>query len=101
MAKRRQQRRGKSATDRPATHLAARWGHRAPPPNSRARLWGFRLAAMLLVPVLVLGGAELALRLASYGHPTGFFVHRHVAGREVIVENEKFSARFLGRNLVK
>ena len=41
-----------------------------PPPEgppSRARKWLFRLAAVILVLVLPLGGLEAALRLVGYG----------------------------------
>ena len=42
-------------------------------PISRRRLWLMRLFAMIFVPLLVLGGIELGLRLGGYGYDTGFF----------------------------
>ena len=50
----------------------------------------FRLLAATLVPVLLLGGAEAALRLAGHGHETSFLLERTVQGERVMVENDKF-----------
>ena len=36
--------------------------------SSKRRLWLMRLFAMILVPLFVLGVAELGLRLAGYGY---------------------------------
>ncbi len=51
-------------------------GKAAPPPApvSRRKKWLMRVASLLLVPVLLLGGAELLLRVAGYGHSTRFLV---------------------------
>jgi tetratricopeptide (TPR) repeat protein len=46
------------------------------------------------VPLLVLGGLELALRLAGYGYPTSFFQKARIGGRDVVVENSRFAYRF-------
>ena len=64
---------------------------RTPAPQSRHR-W-FRVLA-LLSPILLLGLAELVLRLAGYGWPTSFFLERHQEGRTLLVENPKFGWRF-------
>ena len=42
-------------------------------PLSPTRYWDFR-AITLLIPLLHLALLELGLRIAGYGHPTGFFV---------------------------
>jgi tetratricopeptide (TPR) repeat protein len=56
---------------------------------------------MLAVPVLVLGGFELALRIVGYGYPTSYFVPGAVEGRQVLMENGRFGMRFFPRELVR
>ena len=63
-------------------------------PARARRVWWFRLLAITLIPALLFGGLELALRLVNYGYPTGFFRKTQIAGREVFVENDKFGLRF-------
>jgi tetratricopeptide (TPR) repeat protein len=46
------------------------------------------------VPVVVLLALEAALRLAGYGYPTAFFKRLTIAGREYLVENDRFGWRF-------
>ena len=53
-----------------------------------------RLIAMIFVPLVVLGGIELGLRLFGYGYPTGFFSRTRIEGRDYYVPNEKFISRF-------
>ncbi|SPE55718.1 conserved hypothetical protein [Verrucomicrobia bacterium] len=48
----------------------------------------------LLSPVLLLGVAELGLRLAGYGYATSFFLERHEGNRTLLTENPKFGWRF-------
>jgi tetratricopeptide (TPR) repeat protein len=70
-------------------------------PVSGGRKWLFRLAAVILLPVLVLGGIELVLRLAGYGHPTGFFQKIRIGDKEYLVNNEDFSLRFFPPQLAR
>src|ERR1039457_4274424 len=63
-------------------------------PVSRRRLWLMRLFAMIFVPLLVLGGIELGLRLAGYGYDTGFLSRIEINGHKFYVPNEKFGYRF-------
>jgi tetratricopeptide (TPR) repeat protein len=58
------------------------------------RRWPFRLAAILLVPVLTLGALEAALRLAGYGYDTSLFAKTRVGGKEFLVNNDSFVLRF-------
>jgi tetratricopeptide (TPR) repeat protein len=67
---------------------------------ARRRLW-FRWVAVLVVPLLVLGGLELALRIFGYGYPTSFFVPATVAGQRMWVENGRFGLRFFPKELVR
>ncbi|MGD0537262.1 MAG: tetratricopeptide repeat protein [Verrucomicrobiota bacterium] len=64
------------------------------PPASSARRLVFRVAAAIVVPLFLLAAAELALRLAGYGHPTSFFVPLRITGRDMLVENEQFGLQF-------
>jgi tetratricopeptide (TPR) repeat protein len=70
-------------------------------PVSRRRLWLMRLFAMIFVPLLVLGGIELGLRLAGYGYNTGFFRRIQIDGHNFYVPNEEFSCRFFPPALVR
>jgi tetratricopeptide (TPR) repeat protein len=49
---------------------------------------------MILVPLFLLGGLELVLRLIGYGYPTSFFLRTRIGGRDFYVPNEKFGYRF-------
>jgi tetratricopeptide (TPR) repeat protein len=68
---------------------------------SAGRKWIFRLLALTLMPLLLLGGLEIVLRLAHYGYPTGMFQTRLVGGKPVVVENDKFSWRFFPRAMAR
>jgi tetratricopeptide (TPR) repeat protein len=63
-------------------------------PITRRRLWVFRLCAIILSPLVVLGSLELVLRLTGYGYPTSFFVRTRLQGADFYVSNEKFSHQF-------
>lgn len=60
-----------------------------------------RLLLALLAPLLFLGGAEWALRLAGYGHPTSFFVPAEINGRPVWTDNPFFGYRFFAPRLAR
>ncbi len=72
----------------------------APPAKPAARLrgkptgwrkWAYRLAAMTLVPALLLGVLELSLRIAGFGHPTDFFLDgTRTEGPGMCVDNPDF-----------
>lgn len=53
-----------------------------------------RLAAVTLVPILLLGLLELGLRLAGYGYPTRLFLPAKIGSEDFLVPNEKFANRF-------
>jgi len=94
--KRREQRAGPKGAVAPAAGQAS-----APSPNlaathparlSRRKKWLMRAAALVLVPLLVLGGVELLLRIVGYGRPAQYLV-RSKAGTGFTV-NPWFSKRF-------
>jgi hypothetical protein len=62
------------------------------------RLWMFRLAAMLVAPLLLLV-LEVGLRLADYGYPTGFYVR--AAGAGVDMTNYRFGWRFFPPSIAR
>jgi tetratricopeptide (TPR) repeat protein len=57
--------------------------------------------ALVLLPALVLAGIELALRLAGYGYPTGFFRQFRADRPDLRVNNEAFSRSFLPPSLAR
>lgn len=61
---------------------------------ARRRQWGFRLVALGLVPLLLLAGGEIGLRLAGYGYPTSFFKKTRLGGQARLVDNDQFGLRF-------
>ncbi len=65
------------------------------------RQWIFRIAAAVLLPLLVLGTLEISLRLAGYGYRTTFFRPYRIRGEDFLVENEKIGLRFFPPELVR
>lgn len=63
-------------------------------PISKRRRWLFRFLALVLGPLLVLGGLEACLRLVGYGYPTRFFLQENIQGKEYLVPNDRFGYRF-------
>ncbi|HTQ49588.1 MAG TPA: tetratricopeptide repeat protein [Candidatus Acidoferrales bacterium] len=49
---------------------------------------------MIFIPLLILGGIELGLRLTGYGYPTDFFSRIRIDGQDYYVPNERFGDRF-------
>jgi tetratricopeptide (TPR) repeat protein len=64
------------------------------PPLPAVRRWLFRLAALILAPLLALGILEAALRLAGYGYDTQFFQHTRIEDKDYLVNNDDFVLRF-------
>src|SRR5580704_6295767 len=67
----------------------------------RRHLWLLRLSTMIIVPLLVFGALELALRLAGYGYPTHFFVRTRIEGKDFYTANPKFGFRFFSPALAR
>ena len=55
----------------------------------------------VMVPLLLLGGLEVGLRLCGFGYPTGFFLPAQIDGRRFYVTNEKFGYRFFPPSLAR
>jgi tetratricopeptide (TPR) repeat protein len=71
------------------------------PPMSPRRKWLFRLSAAVLLPLFLLGGLEVTLRLAGFGYATRFFEKVLVGGKAFWVNNEDFSLRFFPPQLAR
>ena len=61
---------------------------------SGRRLWLMRLAAATLLPLLILGGVELGLRLVGHGYPTSYFLPSTIEGQNFLLPNPRFAYRF-------
>ena len=70
-------------------------------PVKRGRLWFYRFAAIVLIPALFVGAAELGLRLAGYGYYTAYFLE--VSGTEEVevIPNDRFGQRFFPPGLAR
>src|SRR5579883_1167937 len=64
-------------------------------------VWPMRAAVLIGVPLLVWALIEAALRVFGVGYPTSFFVPVEINGRDMIVENDRFTWRFLGRRMAR
>jgi tetratricopeptide (TPR) repeat protein len=69
--------------------------------TSRGRQWLFRLAAMILLPALVLSAVEIGLRLCGYGYSTALFKRMRIGQEDFLVENDQFSLRFFAPELAR
>jgi tetratricopeptide (TPR) repeat protein len=76
-----------------------------PPPAKPAlnprRRWAFRLAAMTLVPLLLLLTLEAGLRISGYGYNPAFFLPQPIGGEEFLIQNEDFSRRFFPAEVIR
>ncbi len=63
-------------------------------PSSNRRVWLFRLAAILLGPILFLGLLEIGLRAIGYGYNPHVAIPCEVDGQRCLGENVKFGWRF-------
>src|SRR5437762_2449825 len=61
----------------------------------------FRRLAALLLPVFILFGVELTLRLLGFGYPAGFFVRSETGPPGLFRENPKFGWRFFPHGLAR
>ena len=59
-----------------------------------SRKWLFRLVALVVIPLVLLGGIEAGLRLAGYGNDPGLFKKITIGGGNFFVNNEPFGPRF-------
>jgi tetratricopeptide (TPR) repeat protein len=86
-----------SATETQNSKIPAR---PAGEPNLANR-WRFRLASLILVPLVALALLEAGLRLAGFGFNTDFFRQIEIGGQAYLVNNESFSLRFFSPGLAR
>lgn len=67
--------------------------------KSRRRIWAFRLIAMTLIPILLLGVLEVGMRIGGFGYDTCYFMP--IPGREQICGNPRFGWRFFPPELAR
>lgn len=65
------------------------------------RLWLFRFASIIVIPVLVLFSLEFGLRLSGYGASGGFTVRETVDSKKKILSNPRFTWRFFEPQLAQ
>ncbi len=65
----------------------------------RGRIWLFRLASVIIVPLLLFTLLEIGLRLGGYGYPTQVFIKAGDSG--TYRTNIEFGWRFFPRNLAR
>jgi tetratricopeptide (TPR) repeat protein len=70
-------------------------------PLSPDRKWLFRFIALVVLPLLLLGGVEAGLRMAGYGYPTDFFKKFRVGDKDYFISNENFTLRFFPSQLAR
>jgi tetratricopeptide (TPR) repeat protein len=77
----------------------------APPvvvaPLPPGRKWLFRFLAVVVLPLILLGGLELLLRLLGAGFNPDFFKQARIGGRDCYVANDRFGLRFFPRNMAR
>jgi tetratricopeptide (TPR) repeat protein len=67
---------------------------------SPRRQWAFRIAALLIVPAILVI-LELALRLCGYGYSTSLFKPIRVGNEDYLVQNDDFSLRFFPKETAR
>lgn len=67
----------------------------------RRKIVLFRLAALVGIPLLLLGLLELGLRLAGYGYPTAFLLPTTHDDQAVLIQNNQFGWRFFGKDVAR
>ena len=71
------------------------------PSLSRPKKIPFALAALLIIPVLLLVLLELGLRAAGFGYPTTFFREVEENNTVYLINNDKFGWRFFPREIAR
>src|SRR5664280_581037 len=70
-------------------------------PSRNRSFWLKRLTAAIVFPLLVVGGLELALRLAGYGFDPHYFRPVQIQGSGFYVPDERFNNRFFPPGLAR
>jgi tetratricopeptide (TPR) repeat protein len=65
------------------------------------RLWVFRLAALIIIPVLLIFILEFGLRLTGYGFDARAIIECKVKGQKAYCDNSKFTWLFFPPNIAR
>jgi hypothetical protein len=68
---------------------------------SRRKLWAFRIATAVGIPLFLFAVLELGLRIFGFGYPTSFLLRSEQNGKPVFIENDRFGWRFFGPRLAR
>ncbi len=68
---------------------------------SKKRLWGFRLAAMIGIPLTLFICVEIGLRLTGFGYSTDIATKQTVNGTERYCYNQRLGWRFFPKRLAR
>jgi tetratricopeptide (TPR) repeat protein len=68
---------------------------------SRRKLWAFRIAAAVGIPLLMLVLLELSLRAFGFGYETSFLLTSAQRHSDIFIENNRFGWRFFGPKLAR
>jgi tetratricopeptide (TPR) repeat protein len=63
--------------------------------------WTFRLVAIVVIPLVLLGGLEAMLRLGGMGYSPGIFKRIHAGNGDFLGNNDDFSLRFFPAQLAR
>ena len=64
------------------------------PELGRTKRWAFRLVSLVIIPLLLVGGLEVGLRLVDFGYPTKTLIERDFGGKRMCFPNAQFTWRF-------
>ena len=64
-------------------------------------MWLKRLILVLVSPCFFLLLLEVVLRLCGFGNNTSFLLPWQINGQDMLVQNDRFTWRFLGRDMAR
>ena len=67
----------------------------------RARIWLFRLIALIIIPVIFFSVLELSLRLFNFGYPSKALIETKINSTDYVRENSDFAYRFFPKKLAQ
>jgi tetratricopeptide (TPR) repeat protein len=83
------------------SQVAALGDSAARPQLSPGKKLAFGFVAFVLIPLLLVAGLELGLRLGGVGYPASYFRPLTIDGKRYLVENEQFGLRFFPRDVAR
>jgi tetratricopeptide (TPR) repeat protein len=65
------------------------------------KIWAFRIISLVIIPLLLLGGLEVGLRVIGMGYPTKALLERDFNGKRMCFPNAQFSWRFFPHQMAR